>query len=191
MSSTPLPSTPETFFDTWLPQRLEQLDPSSSAFADVHCSLHVTVDDGRWWLSIEGGRVEVERTLRNPVEADFQICTERESFAQIVSQGAQLASKAQDAKKRLRRVEPGTLELVKNIPGSLQLRLHDRAGDYWLSVGPGAHPIAPPACTLSCALADYLEMRAGRAAPMDLFMAGKIRIDGDAQIAMALAGIVL
>ncbi len=191
MSSTPFPSTPEAFFDTWLPARLEGLDPSASAFAGVRCNLHVTVGDGLWWLSLDEGRVQVERTQRNPDEADFQICTERESFAQIVSQGAELANQAQGAHKRLRRVEPETLELVKNIPGSLKLRLHDQAGDYWLSLGPGAHPIAPPACTLSCALNDYLEMRAGRAAPMDLFMAGKIRIDGDAQVAMALAGILL
>lgn len=191
MSSSPIPPTPEAFFDTWLPARLEQLDPASSAIASVRCNLHISAGDDHWWLSLDAGRATIARTSRSAREADFQVQTDPESFAQIIAQGAQLASRAQGADKRLRRIEPATLDLVKNIPGALRLRLYDESADYSLSFGPGSQPIEPPACTLSCAFADYLEMRAGRAAPMDLFMAGKIRIDGDAQIAMALAGLVL
>jgi putative sterol carrier protein len=43
-------------------------------------------------------------------------------------------------------------------------------------------------CTIECALADMVDAQSKGVSPMQLFVAGKLRLTGNVQIAMALAG---
>jgi hypothetical protein len=95
--------------------------------------------------------------------------------------------------QRVLRWDTETLGLVKAMPGSVLVSIADSPSTRKVLLTPGARAIdlASAACTIECELKDLLDVRAGIQQPMELFLAGKIRLLGDAQLALALAGILI
>jgi hypothetical protein len=94
-------------------------------------------------------------------------------------------------KLELLNLDDEALNLVQDIPGALKLVVRDAETTYTASLGPGSRAIAPPACSLSCSLADAELLRTGKVQPMELFFGGRIQIEGDPQVAMGLAGLFM
>jgi len=53
----------------------------------------------------------------------------------------------------------------------------------------GAATLDYAECTIECKMADLLDAEEKRQTPMQLFVGGKLKITGNVQIAMALAGV--
>ncbi len=94
-------------------------------------------------------------------------------------------------KLELLNLDDEALKLVQDIPGALKLVVRDAETTYTASLGPGSRAIAPPACALSCSLADAELLRTGKVQPMELFFGGRIQIEGDPQVAIGLAGLFM
>jgi ubiquinone biosynthesis protein UbiJ len=86
---------------------------------------------------------------------------------------------------------PETARLVRHVPGSVLLVARDGPAEHRLLMTPGRRKaeLGSPDCTITCALDDLQAAHAGKVAPMQLFTSGKLRITGNVQIAMALAGL--
>ncbi len=93
---------------------------------------------------------------------------------------------------KLFNLDSESLALIQNIPGALQLVIYD--GDnssYRISLAPSSQALEPAGCTLKCSLDDAQALRAGTVQPMELFFGGRLQLEGDPQIAMALAGLLM
>jgi hypothetical protein len=94
---------------------------------------------------------------------------------------------------RALRWDDETRRLITAMPGSILVRIADQEAtrNVWLT--PGLQPLDAPdtRCTIDCALSDLLAVKAGSQQVMELFFAGKLRVDGDVQLALALAGVLM
>ena len=81
-------------------------------------------------------------------------------------------------------------EKAANVNATIQLELTgEGAGDWLLKVANGAISVNPgqittPNLTLTMTASDYVSLSRGEADPMNLFMAGKIKLQGDMTLAM-------
>lgn len=178
---------PATFFERWLPEafpRLVGAQPPGS----VDFSLLVEVETESWQLSIMQGQLTV---LRAPnTECTFRLKLNRASFAKLLG-GIPEEITAAPRAIRLPRLDAETRRLVADVPGHIQLIVQG-GGETWDVVfGPGALDASRVACTVRCAYDDLQAVRNGTAHPMDLFLNGKLTLEGDPQVAMALGGLLL
>lgn len=85
---------------------------------------------------------------------------------------------------------------VGDLDTAIQLDLEGDGGGNWnlivkdgaLAVNEGRH--ADPELTLTTAAADWMAVINGESNPMGLFMQGKIKIQGDMQLAMKLQSLL-
>ena len=81
-------------------------------------------------------------------------------------------------------------EKAANLNAIIQVELTgEDAGDWVLKIANGAITVNPgrdpaPNLTLTIAASDYIALSHGEANPMNLFMAGKIKLQGDMTLAM-------
>ncbi len=81
-------------------------------------------------------------------------------------------------------------EKVNNVNATIQLELTgEGAGDWLVTINQGALAVtqgraAAPDLTLTMAASDYVALSHGQANPVNLFMAGKIKLQGDMGLAM-------
>lgn len=94
---------------------------------------------------------------------------------------------------RLGRWDEETVELLRRQSGGILLRVEDGGVSRHIALTPGVEPysLESAECIIDCSLADLARVQTRRANPLDLFYAGQIRISGDAQIALAMAGLFL
>jgi SCP-2 sterol transfer family len=94
---------------------------------------------------------------------------------------------------RLGRWDEETVELLRRQSGGILLRVEDGGVSRPIALTPGVEPysLESAECIIDCSLADLARVQTRRANPLDLFYAGQIRISGDAQIALAMAGLFL
>ena len=81
--------------------------------------------------------------------------------------------------------------MVRHVPGSVLFVARDGERRHRLLVTPGRRvaDLSSAECTIEVAKSDLIGADGKGVPPMQLFVAGKLRITGNIQIAMALAGI--
>ncbi len=86
-----------------------------------------------------------------------------------------------------------TRRLISAMPGHILVRIADQGTTRKVWLTPGLLPldVRDAQCTIDCELNDLLAVKAGTQQAMELFFAGKLRIDGDVQLALALAGVLM
>lgn len=81
-------------------------------------------------------------------------------------------------------------EKAANLNATIQLELSGEGGGNWvLKIANGTIAVTPgqtsaPNLTLMMAATDYIALSRGEANPVNLFMAGKIKLQGDMTLAM-------
>lgn len=81
-------------------------------------------------------------------------------------------------------------EKAANLNATIQLELSGEGGGNWvLKIANGTIAVTPgqtsaPNLTLTMAATDYIALSRGEANPVNLFMAGKIKLQGDMTLAM-------
>jgi hypothetical protein len=170
--------------------------------APVGVGLRV-VGAGEWTLRIVDERLLVDPTIQNDVA--LQISLLARDFAPLVVRPLRraLARRAPGASgspqsnagiwARLGRWDEETVDLLRRQTGGILLRIADADVQRCIALTPGLmpHSLERADCTIDCALADLEQLQEKQSSPLDLFYAGQIRISGDAQIALAMAGLFL
>ena len=86
------------------------------------------------------------------------------------------------------------VQKIKSLSGNLQIRIEDKeSGDVYVATGTlggGAPNIDSPTCTVIIDVATMLEVAQRKADPQQLFMQGRIRVDGDMSIVLQLMGLL-
>jgi putative sterol carrier protein len=81
-------------------------------------------------------------------------------------------------------------EKAANVNATIQLELTGEGGGDWvIKIANGAITVnegrsEPPNLTLTMAANDYVALSRGEANPMNLFMVGKVKLQGDMTLAM-------
>ena len=87
------------------------------------------------------------------------------------------------------------VSMLKQFPGDLQMRIEDRdeatTYSFTLTLGGGAPKVESPTTTLTFQMTDVEDMLAGRSNAQQLFMQGKLRIDGDMNMVMGLMSVAM
>lgn len=189
-----VPSEPDAFFTSYLPSRFAKAAARLGVTQSVGSVTARVVDAGEWSLRIEGGELRVLRGAEDDVmlqltvaPADFDVLV-REPLSQLDAENAPLG---RVSPLRALAANPETARLVRHVPGSVMLVARDGDARHRLLMTPGRRKadLAYAECTIDCTLDDLRAAHAGAVPPMQLFVSGKLKITGNVQIAMALAGI--
>ncbi|HEU4578315.1 MAG TPA: SCP2 sterol-binding domain-containing protein [Polyangiaceae bacterium] len=181
------------------------LGPGAKAPAPAGVGLRV-VGAGEWTLRIVGDasantapKLVVEAGIASDVA--LQISLAERDFAALVvaplqralAAGTGTGTSAPGLWARLGRWDEETVELLRRQTGGILLRIRDGELNRCVALTPSTQPFSLESapCTIDCALSDLEQLQAQRGNPLDLFYAGQIRISGDAQIALAMAGLFL
>jgi putative sterol carrier protein len=100
-------------------------------------------------------------------------------------------AQSEDKFSHMLRLDAETCRLVAAVPGALRVRVNDGERRLEVVLGPGNADFSAPRCTATCQLADFQDLLAQRQNPMDLFLASKLVLDGDLEVALALGGLFL
>lgn len=168
--------------------------------APVGVALRV-VGAGEWTLRIVGERFLVEPGVQNDIA--LQVSLQTRDFEPLVVRPLRRALERRAAGAspqnsaglwaRLGRWDEETVDLLRRQTGGILLRIADADVQRNIALTPGVVPysLEHADCTIDCALADLEQLQDKQSSPLDLFYAGQIRISGDAQIALAMAGLFL
>ena len=173
--------------------------PARRAPAPVGIGLRV-LGAGEWTLRIVGEQLLVSAQIQPDVA--LQVSLAAHDFGPLVVAPLRraLAQRSGEASAapaglwtRLGRWDEETVDLLRRQNAGILLRIQDGELKRCVALTPGIHPYSLEAaeCTIDCALADLEQLQAKQGNPLDLFYAGQIRISGDAQIALAMAGLFL
>jgi hypothetical protein len=164
------------------------------------------VGAGVWTLRIVGGLLQAESG--SAADVALQLSLHERDFGKLVvaplrralqALGDEPSSQAARALAqtgfwaRLGRWDEETVDLLKRQSGRILVRIEDEGASRNVALTPGERPFSleEAECTIDCRLEDLEQLQAKQSSPLDLFYAGQIRIGGDAQIALAMAGLFL
>jgi SCP-2 sterol transfer family len=207
-----VPESPAELIGEFLPNFVGQLlagqparnagTPARRVPAPVGVGLRV-VGAGEWTLRIVGEQLLVEPQIQKDValqvslaDRDFGplvVAPLRRALARRSGAGAASAAGPVSLWGRLGRWDEETVDLLRRQTAGILLRIADGDLKRCVALTPSVHPysLETAECTIDCALGDLEQLQAKQGNPLDLFYAGQIRISGDAQIALAMAGLFL
>jgi hypothetical protein len=157
---------------------------------------------GEWTLRLAERALQVSAGVADDVA--LQLSLRAEDFPSLVIEPTRRALQAPDAAAvraraarglwtRLGRFDDETAELLRRQEGRILVRVKDGGTSRNVALTPGAqqYSLDSAECCIDCDLAALAAVQDKRKNPLDLFYEGQIRISGDAQIALAMAGLFL
>lgn len=184
-----VPRTPSEFFIDFVPSAFSAPAGATSTFA---VSFEVT-GAGVFSLRLRDGKLQVERGLASDVL--LRVSLTPPAFEGIVIPMAERAVSTPAAEPELMAVKALTLDadrerLLRQSRGTMVLSAASGDVEHRVSVSAGDTTGAAPECEVSCSLEDLWALQSGKANPIELLMNGKIRITGDAQLALSLSAVL-
>jgi len=161
------------------------------------------VGAGEWTVRASEQALGVSPGIADDVV--LQISLAAQDFGPLIVEPARRALAAHDSASvasellarslwaRLGRFDAETAELLRQQQGRILVRIDDAGTLRRVALTPGrvAYSLEAAECSVDCPLAALLELQEKRKNPLDLFYEGRIRIGGDAQLALAIAGLFL
>ncbi len=199
------PMAPAAFLETWYPQAFAAADaPAGAEKLDLRLGIHLSgAGGGEWIFHIAGGELAVLPGSRD--EAAFTFVQSVEDWqaglwtggggaigkgaAALFRPGAAAATASGTGLAATPSLE--ALAELEKLDGLLRMVVTEGAGGDWsvgFKLGPGAIPEAATT-TVSITSADALAMETGELDPMQAFMSGRIRVEGDMTLMMQMQAI--
>lgn len=215
-----VPETPERFFLEFLPAVVSELGaPAATPFSGAGAGAGLplrrrgtpssagvglrVVGVGEWTLRFAerallpssgiADDVALQISLRGEDFQPLVVEPMRRALALQQASGSDGALVARSLWARLGRFDDETVGLLREQQGRILVRIDDAGTARHLALTPGRLPysLESAECTIDCPLSALLELGDKGKSPLDLFYAGQLRIGGDAQIALAIAGLFL
>jgi hypothetical protein len=210
-----VPETPERFFTEFLPAFIASSGsaPGAStsdagwrarrAVSSAGVAVRV-VGVGEWTLRVSGQALMVTPGVTDDVA--LQLSLRGEDFTTLVvepmrralaataaTSASESALAARSFWTRLGRFDEETVQLLRQQEGRILVRVDDAGRSRNVALTPGLQQwsLDTAECQIDCDLTALRELQDKQKNPLDLFYEGQIRISGDAQIALALAGLFL
>jgi hypothetical protein len=185
-----IPRTPAAFFERYVPEHMARLGGAFAGRSSPGAIAFDVVGAGSWSLRLTAGGIEVGSGI--PADALFRVTVAERDFEPVLVHGAERLGEEAGLERQLVAVRALVLDddrvrLLKEARGTMAIKLTSSAGEHQLLVtlGPDA-PSGAPDCELSCALDDLWALQSGAKNPFELLMDGKVKITGNAQLAMVL-----
>jgi len=196
-ANLPADITPAAFFA--LVEEALKDEPAPANAAPEKLVIHVSGDGGGTWaMGFEGGRLAI--TQGDAGSPPLQVSMSSDDLRAFVAGSVRDAIKSKaggksiDAKQvaKIYRIT-GKTDQVKAYTGDLSLVVENGAASHKLTLtfGGKAPNVGAPTTTISISLEDFLAMLGGELNPQAAFFAGKIRLDGDMNLAMGLAAMAM
>ncbi len=177
-------------------------EPAPAGASPEKLVLHVTGDQGGTWsMGFVGGKLAIEQLATTG--APLQISMTTDDLRAFVAGDVRDAVKAKTGNRGA--IDPKQMakafkitsktDQVKAFSGDLQVRIEDKAkGKTYkltLTFGGGVPNVGAPTTTISMDLADFLSVLGGELNPQTAFFTGKLRLDGDMNLAMGLMALAM
>lgn len=191
-----VPETPSEFFNQYVPSRFSAIQDALAGKSSSGCITFRVTDAGEWSLRLKDGALVIEDGMGDDVI--IQVTLDANDFAAILVEGArQQEAKDQKPENQVVALKAITIDetranQVRGVAGSVSLVISDGDTTRRLTLTPGsqAAKVDSPDCKLSCQMNDFVDWQEGKIQPMQLVMTGKMRIEGNAQIPMALTAVL-
>lgn len=192
-----VPETPKEFFTDYVPKRFDAIKSGLAGKSSAGSMVfRVTDGGGEWTYRLTDGELVVSDGMEDDVI--LQVTVPKDSFKPVMVRGAELQEgeeirpEAQVMAFKALTADKQRTDMVRAIEGSVAFVISDGSETHNIVITPGkGEPkLDAPDCKLECQMSDFMDMQTGKANPMQLAMGGKIRIVGNAQIPMALSGVL-
>ena len=204
LADLPSDITPEQFFTEVLPEVLGEIESLPDGLGTERMQFNITGPGGGEYnlgidpnegQGIEGLTIEEGQATRPPICVTASVA----DFQSLLA--GDLRDKVRDATgglligpKQLRKafMPDAKVQKIKTVSGDVQLRLEAGGQATVVTITFGGNPpnTAAPRCKVSLGMPAIMEMAQKKANPQQLFMQGKIRMDGDMSIVLQLMGML-
>lgn len=162
--------------------------------------LVVHVDNEAWTFGFEGNKIV--GSAGSVSGAPLQVSLSAEDVRAFAAGSVRDALKAKHGESAAA-IDPKQIsqlfaltnkaDQIKAFSGDLQLIIEEPTGNrkVTLTFGGGAPNLAAPTTTITLTLEDFLAMTSGELNPQTAFFMGKLRLDGDMNLAMAVAALAM
>jgi hypothetical protein len=191
-----IPLEPEEFFSSYLPNRFAPVKNTYAGKTSVD-SVAFRVGDAAWSYRLVDGELQMTREVEDDVV--LQVSVPADDFVPLLVAASERRRTGASATGlpassfRALKIDAETARLVRRVPGSVLFVARDGSDERRLLVTPGRRStdFAAADCIIECDLDDFVRAESGGAqAAMQLFVAGKLRVKGNVQIAMALSSVL-
>lgn len=199
LTNLPADTTAEDFFYEILPEVLSEVDlPDGlgsermqfNVLGEGGVEVNIGIEDGE--VSLEEGQADAPPIAVSVSEDDFLslVCGDLRDKIKEVQPNAKIGP------RQLRRsfMPDSIVQQLKALSGDIQLRIADPETGTEIvitnTIGGGTPNLASPSCVVKVNVPTLLDIASGRENPQQLFMQGRIMIDGDMGIVMQMMGIM-
>jgi len=185
-----VPSSPEPFFREYVPAHLARLEGALAQYTSPG-AVAFEVGAESYSLRLTEGKLSVERGVAS--DALLTVRLGEPDFRAVVVAGAARLDDGAGLERQLVAVRALTLDaerarLLRESRGTVLLRLADAGEERRLLVTVGGASEAPTAeCEIACDLEALWAIQSGAANPIQLLLDGKVRITGNAELALGVA----
>jgi putative sterol carrier protein len=178
--------TPEQFFEQLLPMGFAAQAGAANAPQDFSIQFRLTGEEGgEWFAEIKGGAMQVRKgTGEGNITVTLSVADWRDAV--LARNGASLAL----ILPQNRPDRPDNSGRAKALKGTMALELSRPQGDPF-KVEMAFNNAAMPKTILRVALQDYVDIQEGKQNGQQLFMQGKIKVEGDMAFLMQVASLTM
>ena len=185
-----VPRTPARFFGDYVPAHLAGIGSTLSDRSSPG-AIVFEIGDEAWSLRLKSGSVVVESGIAS--DTLLRLTLSASDFEPVIVGGAerldeQAGLERQLVAARALAMDEERARLLRETGGSVLLRLSSDGSEHRVVVSIGGSTPKPdaPDCEIECALADLWSIQSGSVNPFQLLLDGKIRIKGNAELALAV-----
>ncbi len=181
-------TNPAEFFETEIPAQFAAHKDSltdEQKSVDFKVSVGLEGDGGgEWTVAFSGGDLSVGQGLAG--DADVTVLSTVDNFSEALDGATGFGLAELDAETfDPSRVKPAVADRVKQIKGTLKIGMFAGTDELMgARIKFGADAPDDPTCTIAVQEEDAEMIASGKMLPQQAFMAGKIRIEGDMNLAM-------
>ena len=185
-----VPETAKDFLETYLPAQFALAGVGSvSSSGAVLFRLGEFGDE--WSMRLRDGALLVVPGRAEDVL--LQVTVPSEDFVPLVVRAARVTAgggklESQLMAIRVLGIAAERAKALSTVRGTVCFHVKDGEATRRIAVSAARHEpdLDEPECRLECQMSDYLEIQRGTQLPMQLVMSGRLRIVGDAGIAMMM-----